>query len=81
MTGSPAEMLSADYLRQQFSQMGYKSDIRSFNTRYIYTNNEKRKTGKTSPAARLSPRMRGKIVSKLSSWPISIPTRRKPMLT
>ena len=43
MTGSPAEMLSADYLRQQFTQMGYESDIRSFNTRYIYTNNDNRK--------------------------------------
>ncbi|SUX79942.1 alkaline phosphatase isozyme conversion aminopeptidase [Citrobacter youngae] len=24
VTGSPAEMLSADYLRQQFQQMGYR---------------------------------------------------------
>nr|WP_318383803.1 aminopeptidase [uncultured Enterobacter sp.] len=37
MTGTPAEMLSADYLRQQFAQMGYQSDIRKFNTRYLYT--------------------------------------------
>lgn len=37
MTGTPAEMLSADYLRQQFAQMGYQSDVRSFNTRYVYT--------------------------------------------
>lgn len=37
MTGSPAEMLSADYVRQQFSQMGYKSDIRKFNSRYSWT--------------------------------------------
>ncbi len=28
MTGTPAEMLSADYIRQQFQQMGYRSDIR-----------------------------------------------------
>ena len=26
MTGTPAEMLSADYIRQQFQQMGYRSD-------------------------------------------------------
>ncbi|HCQ8394265.1 TPA: aminopeptidase [Klebsiella oxytoca] len=56
MTGSPAEMLSADYLRQQFTQMGYESDIRSFNARYIYTNNDNRKnwqnvTGSTVIAA------------------------------
>ena len=25
MTGTPAEMLSADYIRQQFQQMGYRS--------------------------------------------------------
>ncbi|GDX05180.1 aminopeptidase [Buttiauxella sp. A111] len=37
MTGSPAEMMAADYLNQQFSQLGYQSDIRRFNTRYLYT--------------------------------------------
>lgn len=37
MAGSPAEMLAADYLQQQFSQLGYQSDIRRFNTRYLYT--------------------------------------------
>ncbi|MFB5745845.1 aminopeptidase [Cedecea sp. S5-13] len=37
MTGSPAEMLAADYLQQQFKSWGYQSDIRQFNTRYLYT--------------------------------------------
>ncbi len=37
MAGSPSEMLAADYLQQQFSQLGYQSDIRRFNTRYLYT--------------------------------------------
>lgn len=37
MTGSPAEMLAADYIQQQFKSWGYQSDIRQFNTRYIYT--------------------------------------------
>ena len=37
MTGTPAEMLSADYIRQQFARWGYKSDIRTFNTRYVFT--------------------------------------------
>ncbi|SPX54801.1 alkaline phosphatase isozyme conversion protein [Klebsiella pneumoniae] len=36
-------MLSADYLRQQFALMGYQSDVRSFNTRYIYTDSNQRK--------------------------------------
>ncbi|MBM6606956.1 aminopeptidase [Enterobacteriaceae bacterium RIT814] len=37
MTGTPAEMLTADYVRQQFAGMGYQSDIRTFHSRYIYT--------------------------------------------
>ena len=49
-------MLSADYVRQQFAQMGYQSDIRSFHARYIYSNTDKRKnwqnvTGSTVIAA------------------------------
>ncbi len=56
MTGSPAEMLSADYLRQQFTRMGYQSDIRTFNSRFIYTTKDNRKnwhnvTGSTVIAA------------------------------
>ena len=56
MTGTPAEMLSADYIRQQFQQMGYRSDVRTFNSRYIYTARDNRKswhnvTGSTVIAA------------------------------
>ncbi|WP_230354001.1 aminopeptidase [Lelliottia sp. WAP21] len=56
MTGSPAEMLSADYLRQQFAEMGYQSDIRAFHSRYIYTSRSNNKnwhnvTGSTVIAA------------------------------
>ena len=56
MTGTPAEMLSADYIRQQFADMGYQSDIRSFHSRYIYTSRNKTKnwhnvTGSTVIAA------------------------------
>lgn len=56
MTGSPAEMLSADYVRQQFSLMGYESDIRTFKSRFIYTSKDNRKnwhnvTGSTVIAA------------------------------
>ncbi len=56
VTGSPAEMLSADYIRQQFQQMGYSSDIRTFNSRYVYTAKNNRKnwhnvTGSTVIAA------------------------------
>lgn len=37
MAGSPAELLTADYLMQQFQSWGYQSDIRQFNTRYRFT--------------------------------------------
>ena len=37
MVGSPAELLTADYLQQQFKSWGYQSDIRQFNTRYRFT--------------------------------------------
>ncbi len=36
MAGSPAELLTADYLLQQFSEMGYKSNKRDFKTHYEY---------------------------------------------
>ena len=56
MTGTPAEMLSADYLRQQFAQMGYQNDIRAFHSRYIFTSRNNSKnwhnvTGSTVIAA------------------------------
>ncbi len=56
MTGSPAEMLSADYVRQQFAQMGYQSDIRKFTSRFLYTSKSNQRnwhnvTGSTVIAA------------------------------
>ncbi|MGP3590777.1 aminopeptidase [Vagococcus sp. WN89Y] len=40
MIGTPAEMLAADYLQQQFAGMGYESDIRKFKTRYRFTSKD-----------------------------------------
>lgn len=37
MAGSPAELLIADYLMQQFKSWGYESNIRQFTARYPYT--------------------------------------------
>lgn len=34
MSGSPAELMTADYLQQQFTQLGYQSNTRQFNTSY-----------------------------------------------
>lgn len=38
MAGSPAEMLAADYLQQQFQALGYDSNKRNFTARYLYKN-------------------------------------------
>jgi len=34
MSGSPAEMMAADYLQQQFTALGFQSNTRQFNTGY-----------------------------------------------
>lgn len=40
MAGSPAEILAADYLVQQFTEMGYPANTRTFEARYLYTNKD-----------------------------------------
>jgi alkaline phosphatase isozyme conversion protein len=75
MTGSPAEMLSADYLRQQFAQMGYQSDVRSFNTRYIYTDTDKRKNWQNVTGSTVIAAHEGRLASRSLSWRTSIPMR------
>lgn len=40
MVGSPAESLAADYLAQQFTEMGYATNLRSFDVRYLYVNKD-----------------------------------------
>lgn len=40
MAGSPAELLAAEYLKQQFIEMGYPADTRTFDARYLYTNKD-----------------------------------------
>ncbi|AHM75657.1 aminopeptidase [Yersinia hibernica] len=44
MAGSPAELLAAEYINHRFQLMGYQSNLRGFNTRYLYTS----KNGKQS---------------------------------
>jgi alkaline phosphatase isozyme conversion protein len=43
MAGSPAELIAAEYLNQQFTKLGYKSDLRGFDTRYLYTSSAGKK--------------------------------------
>lgn len=44
MTGTPTEMLAADYIHQQFLKWGYQSDTRQFHGRYVYTSRQGQKT-------------------------------------
>lgn len=44
MIGSPAELMTADYINQRFKQMGYESDLREFKTRYLYTESDEQQT-------------------------------------
>ncbi|HEY0211207.1 aminopeptidase [Acerihabitans sp.] len=36
MAGSPAELMAADYLQHRFTELGFHSDLRGFNTRYLF---------------------------------------------
>ncbi len=36
MAGSPAELMAAEYLQRRLAQMGYQSNLRTFNTRYQF---------------------------------------------
>ena len=76
MTGTPAEMLSADYIRQQFQQMGYRSDIRTFNSRYIYTARDNRKSWHNVTGSTVIAAMKAKRRSRSSLWRIWILTPR-----
>lgn len=40
MTGSPAELMAADYLQQQFTALGFKTNTRQFNTGYNWQEND-----------------------------------------
>ncbi len=40
MAGSPGELLAAEYLNQYFAKLGYQSDLRGFDTRYIYSSKD-----------------------------------------
>lgn len=40
MSGSPAEVMAADYLQQQFQALGFQSNTRQFNTGYFWQDSE-----------------------------------------
>lgn len=74
MAGSPAEMLIADYLQQRFSQMGYQSDSRRFNTRYRYLHADRQSNWRNVSATSVIAAREGEvpqqiiIVAHSDSW-------------
>ncbi|AVX39436.1 aminopeptidase [Yersinia massiliensis] len=50
MAGSPAELLAAEYINHRFQQMGYQSNLRGFNTRYLYTSKNGKQSWRTLSA-------------------------------
>ncbi len=65
MAGSPAEMLAADYLQQQFAQYGYQSDIRRFNTRYLYTTKDGHQSWHNVSASQVIAAREGKVPQQI----------------
>ncbi|CNH87062.1 aminopeptidase [Yersinia pekkanenii] len=50
MAGNPAELLAAEYINHRFQQMGYQSNLRGFNTRYLYTSKNGKQSWRTLSA-------------------------------
>lgn len=50
MAGSPAELLAGEYINHRFQQMGYQSNLRGFNTRYLYTSKNGKQSWRTLSA-------------------------------
>ncbi len=74
MSGSPAELMTADYLQQQFTELGYKSNTRQFNTSYNWLERKgetrARKVSATSVIAARSGAVPQEIliVTHLDTW-------------
>lgn len=65
MAGSPADMLTADYLQQQFSQMGYHSNTRRFNTRYAWYQQDGQITWRTVDATSVIAAREGEVPQQI----------------
>ncbi|NDJ56590.1 aminopeptidase [Enterobacteriaceae bacterium 4M9] len=74
MTGTPTEMLAADYIHQQFLKWGYESDTRQFHSRYAYTSREGEKTWQNVTGSMVIAAREGRsaqqiiIMSHLDTW-------------
>lgn len=65
MAGSPADMLTADYLQQQFSEMGYHSNQRRFTTRYAYQHQNGGRTWRNVNATSVIAAREGKVAQQI----------------
>lgn len=76
MAGSPAELLAADYLKQQFTEMGYPADTRTFDARYLYTNKDTSENWRKISVTSVIATKKVSGPSRSSSWRTSIPIPR-----
>lgn len=65
MAGSPAEMLAADYLQQQFTALGYVSDQRRFTTRYAYRHQDGQSSWHSVSATSVIAAREGKVPQQI----------------
>ena len=65
MAGSPADMLTADYLQQQLTQLGYHSNQRRFSTRYAYQHQNGEQTWRTVNATSVIAAREGKVPQQI----------------
>lgn len=65
MAGSPADMLTADYLQQQFTQLGYHSNQRRFTTRYAYQHQSGDTTWRNVNATSVIAAREGKVAQQI----------------
>jgi len=84
MAGSPAEMLNADYLQQQFQQWGYESNKRDFTAHYHYKSQDGRVSDRSVIATSVIAARAGEvpqqivILAQADTWlPLSDSDRQK----
>lgn len=65
MAGSPADMLTADYLQQQFTALGYQTNQRRFTTRYAYQHQAGDKTWRNVNATSVIAAREGKVAQQI----------------
>lgn len=77
MTGTPVERRTAEYLQQQFTDIGYQSDIRKLDVRYRYHKANKQVDWHMMEGNMVIAAKKHRHHIRLLLWLTSIPSRRK----